>query len=85
MENKFDDKYVLNKNDFYNENNLAKYLLSSVYKKNWEQRLQWFEYKIISFYKNMNKNNILIIGRKSFIDTFKELGKNMNRIRILQN
>ena len=89
MENKFDDKYVLNKNDFYNENNLAKYLLSSVYKKNWEQRLQWFEYKIISFYKNMNKNNILIIGRKSFIDTFKrawqkyESNKNTSKLTFL--
>ena len=57
--------------DFYNEKNLSKYLLSSVYKKSWEQRLQWFESKIITFYKNMNKSNILIVGRKSFLDTFK--------------
>ena len=68
--------YDKNDNDFYNENNLNKYILSSIYKKNWEQRLQWFESKIIQFYKNMNKFNILVVGRKSFLDTFKKACQN---------
>lgn len=63
----------VNDKDFYSEKNLNKYLLSSIYKKSWEQRLQWFESKIISFYRNMNKSNILIVGRKSFLDTFKRV------------
>lgn len=64
-----------NENDFYTEKNLNKYLLSSIYRKNWEQRLQWFESKIISFYINLNKSNILIVGRKSFIDIFKRVSQ----------
>ena len=40
--------------------------------KNWTQRLQWFESKIVDKYKKMNAKNILVVGEQKFLDTFKE-------------
>lgn len=44
---------------------------AGVHKKDWAQRLQWFEGKIINYYKGLNKKNILIVGNQKFFDTFK--------------
>lgn len=58
------------------ETNLSKFELSGLNKKNWSQRLQWFESKIINYYKNLNKSNILVVGDQNFLDLFKSASKN---------
>lgn len=50
---------------------LKKCELSGVYKKDWAQRLQWFESKIIDRYKSFNAKNILVVGEQKFLDAFK--------------
>lgn len=50
---------------------LKKYELPANQKKDWAQRLQWFESKIIDRYKAMNKKNILVVGEQKFLDVFK--------------
>lgn len=47
-------------------------------KKDWAQRLQWFESKIIDRYKAMNKKNILVVGEQKFLNTFKAATKKYN-------
>ena len=47
-------------------------------KKDWAQRLQWFESKIINRYKAMNKKNILVVGEQKFLNTFKAATKKYN-------
>lgn len=54
----------------------SKFELSGLNKKNWSQRLQWFESKIINYYKNLNKSNILVVGDQNFLDSFKNASKN---------
>ena len=39
--------------------------------KNWTQRLQWFESKIVDKYKKINAKNILVVGEQKFLDVFK--------------
>ena len=57
---------------------LSKYELRGIRKKNWSQRLKWFESKIINYYKDLNKTNILIVGDQDFLDTFKFASKKNN-------
>lgn len=33
--------------------------------------MQWFEGKMINYYKGLNKKNVLIVGAPQFFDTFK--------------
>ena len=57
---------------------LKKYELSGIHKKDWAQRLQWFESKIIDRYKAMNKKNILVVGEQKFLDAFKDATRKHN-------
>lgn len=54
-----------------NDKELKKCEFSGVHKKDWAQRLQWFESKIINHYKSLNKQNILVVGEQRFLDAFK--------------
>lgn len=40
--------------------------------KDWAQRRQWFERKIIDKYKSFNVKNILVVGEQKFLDAFKQ-------------
>lgn len=57
---------------------LKKCEISGVHKKDWAQRLQWFESKIINHYKSLNKQNILVVGEQKFLDTFKQATEKYN-------
>lgn len=51
---------------------LKKCELSGINKKDWAQRLQWLESKIIDKYKSFNAKNILVVGEQKFLDAFKQ-------------
>lgn len=53
------------------EQELKKFELNGQHKKDWAQRLQWFESKIISYYKNLKSENILVVGDEKFLEQFK--------------
>ena len=53
------------------QGDLSKCELSGICKKNWSQRLKWFESRIIDYYKNLSKQNVLIVGDQNFLDLFK--------------
>ncbi len=60
------------------DDELKKYEISGIYKKDWAQRLQWFESNIIDRYKAMNKKNILVVGEQKFLDAFKDATRKHN-------
>ena len=49
-----------------------------VQNKNWTQRLQWFESKIVDKYRKMNAKNILVVGEQKFLDAFKAAAQKSN-------
>ena len=58
------------------QGDLSKCELSGIRKKNWSQRLKWFESKIIDYYKKLNKSNVLVVGDQDFLDSFELASKN---------
>lgn len=57
---------------------LKKCEMSGTYKKNWGQRLKWFESKIINKYKSFNAKNVLVVGEQKFLDAFKQAAEKQN-------